>query len=104
MNNSMSNNPREKYDLALLADKLEEIKTVGKENTVEFEVFQLKDITSVLQSSYDFSKHSFSDLESRQIISNGIFSAGKKGRISKSSLNEQINREKSKYLKKPFRK
>ncbi len=88
----------DKFDLHLLAERLEEIKKVDEDGNVRF-VFPFPDIISVLQSSQNF--EGIPEVERMRITLEAVRKAASRGKITRNTLLEEINRAKTNFLKTP---
>lgn len=87
-------------DLGKIAQHLEEAKTQGANGGVSFDAFAADDAIAVLISCVEFSGK-VPDRERQRIVHSAVFEAGRRGVITKQSLEREIGHLERSYLSQP---
>lgn len=91
------------YNPHEVAEAFEKAKSVDKNGKVKFQGFAYYDYAVVLNSMVSLNKE-IPPLEKRRIISQAIFQAGAKGKITAERLLSEMRSFESKYLRRPLQK
>ena len=91
-----------KYDIAVLAKRLEQSRTEAEDGNVSFSSFDFHDIHAVLGSSLVLD-NGIPRYEQQGIIQSAMFAAGKAGTITKASLLREVSTAECAYMRQPVR-
>lgn len=89
------------YNPHQVAEAFEKAKNVDKNGKVTFQGFTHYDYVVILNSMVSLNKE-IPLLEKRRVISQAIFEAGAKGKITAERLLSEIRNLESKYLRRPL--